>query len=84
MSFEKMVNKTTFDVLQDMESRGVLNVLVKKGVVAIDWLDHLRIYKTFKQQLDQSGKIMESYHAAATIHSVHFKTVIYIRAKMES
>ncbi len=84
VSFRKMVNKSTFEVIQQLENDGKLNQLVRKGVIAIDWIDHLKIYRDFKKYLDQGNGVMESYKIAATINSVHYNTVIYIRKKMES
>lgn len=83
MSDKQVVNKSTFDVVQELENDGTLNQLVKKGVVAVEWLDHLKIYRDFKKYLNDGNGVMESYKIAATINSVHFKTVIYIRNKME-
>lgn len=84
MSAKKMVEETTFQVIEELEKSGKLNHLIRRGVIAVDWIDHLNIYRTFKKYRDEGVKVMESYKTTAVIHSIHYNTVIYIRKKMES
>ncbi len=84
MPEKQVVINSTYEVIEDLESRGKLNQLIRKGIVAVDWIDHLNIYRTYKKYLEEGNKVMESYKITATIHCVHPNTVYGIRKKMES
>lgn len=73
----------TYDILLRLDEDGTLNQMIRKGLLGVDLLDHINIYKTYKKYRSEGNGVMESYKIAATIHSVHFNTVYLIRKKME-
>lgn len=83
MSKKEVVNPSTYDLIIQMKESGNLHLLMQKGIIAIDWIDHINIYETYVKQRDKGESIRQSCLIAGVIHSVHFNTVNYIRKKME-
>lgn len=74
---------TNFEILSDMRAQGVLNELIKRGIVPISYLDFMSLYETFSG-LDEGLGLMERYRETAAIHLVHINTVIRTVKIMES
>ena len=81
LSIGEMVN--TYEVLCELKESGVLHELLKKGIVAITYLDFMSIYETFNKFMDTGIGKMESYHMTGIEHNVHYRSVMYAIKKME-
>lgn len=78
------MSKTTYDVLTDIEDKGLLSDAVKKELIPISLIFHKQVYELYlmysKHEKTKSGAVM----SAAVEAQVSERTVYYIIKKMES
>ena len=78
------MTKTTYDVLNELDSSGLLDEAIKKDLIHVTSIFHKQVYELYlmysKHEKTKSGAVMST----AVEAQVSERTVWYIIKKMES
>jgi hypothetical protein len=74
---------STYEILNYLKDSGCLNILVKKGIVPITFLDYQHIYNFYLKHRENYNK-MQAYAVTADDCNVSDSSVRVIVRKMEA
>lgn len=60
-----MTTKTNYEILLDMQQKGDLNSLIRRGIVSGKFISHLKCYQTFLKLSKQHGPTEAIYQMEA-------------------
>lgn len=74
----------TYELIKHLEKEGILNKLLGKGIVSVNYLNGKEMYECFLEYRDQGKEKMDAYLLTSIDFKCSTKTVERMVIKMES
>lgn len=79
-----MVKMTAYRLIQKLEEEQLLNDLLSRGIVPINWIDYKLIYEYYQGQAEKEQKRMQAIANTAEEFNISERLVYVIIQKMRS
>ncbi|WP_299153067.1 hypothetical protein [uncultured Christiangramia sp.] len=74
----------TYELIKLLEDQGILNKLLGKGIVSVNYLNGKEMYECFLEYIDEGETKMDAYFKTSIDFKCSTKTVERMVIKMES